>query len=180
MKSSDDTEAAREVKNRLSDERQKRRSGLRLLLENESRKEVMNVEELLKYCRDALPGEPTIALLQDIQRQIHIYSNILEEVKRISMKELKDNKNAAKDIKCKYEQLKLIGLDTLPNPGADELANELIDRIMMYGRALLKIIHDHAPELLRDLHFQAETNFTMQVTMGFPPTWNVGLDRSVA
>lgn len=190
MPSPEDKEPAVRVKSRIGDDIARKRFELRILLDNEMGKLNGSIENILPYYRTHLPSGIVLSLVEDIQRQGSIYSNMLEEIKKIPLDDLGGyvstkgdpvpDDHAGTRIKQKYERLGLVATGVLPNPSAKSLANDVLDRIHSLGRALLRVISDHGPELMRDLELQVQpdTTFTMEVEVGVPPKLSLGIDRA--
>ncbi|MEZ4734210.1 MAG: hypothetical protein R3E79_44520 [Caldilineaceae bacterium] len=167
------------IETRLS-ELKKRRIDLRILLENEAEKMNMDIDNLVRQYKYSLPNEPVWALVEDIHRQVAIYNNILEEVKRLNVDETKKSESGdAKQIREKYEGLGLVPSGFLPNPSAANLANYVLDKINTYAKGLLQLMQNYGSELMVELHFQQGTTVALQVEVGWNPKLTVGVECTV-
>jgi hypothetical protein len=127
-----------------------------------------------------LTNEPIWALVEDIHRQVAVYNNILEEVKRLEVSEARmPESTGAKDIRDKYEQLGLVPTGFLPNPKAADLVQYVLDKINTFAKGILQVMHNYCSDLLRELRFQQGTTVALQVEVGWSPKLVVGLEWTV-
>ena len=132
-----------------------------LELEKQSRCSDMNVEYLVNFYKRYYPGEAVWRLVQDINRQLLVYHNIVEELKReysnLPVQQtspplekpspVANNLEArARFIKEKYETLKLLPEGELPNPFFDWSLETAFNKIRNYSKDLVKIARSFAFE----------------------------------
>jgi hypothetical protein len=150
------------------------------LLEKEAEKDEMDIDELLKYYRYA-SANPVWTLVEDIQKQSNIYKNILEEIKSQNLDEARlEDSVVARRIREKYEALGLIDPCLLPNPSLSDLAAYVVDKISKLGRGLLKLLMEHGKALMQELHCEQGTTAVLQVQIGWPLAFTIGVEHTVA
>ena len=103
----------------------------------------INVSHIVRFYRDQFADQPLLHLIQDINQRVGIYSNILEDIKRIPITDTNFDTTATK-IKEKYEKLELVLLRNIPNPSASSIAKYVLDKIAVFGRALIEIMAKYA------------------------------------
>jgi hypothetical protein len=123
----------------------------------------------VKYSEDA-PERPLWHLVQDMQRQAMVYTNIIDQ--------LKAGEEPA-DIKRRFEDLHLVPVGTLPNPDGLRLLNRALDKIERYRKALIDIVKRHGRTLVfDDLEFARELSPSVALEIGFPPSISIGVEFS--
>src|SRR5262249_35792797 len=100
-------------------------------LEKAAHNKDVNVSHIVRFYRDQFADQPLLHLIQDINQRVGIYSNILEEIKRIPTTDKNIDATAAA-IKKKYESLKLVPPGNIPNPAASSIARYLLDKIAVF------------------------------------------------
>ena len=135
--------------------------------------------EMLRQLYTKCTSDPMLSLIQDIQLQLTIYSNILEEIKSQSPLEAgKRESPAAASIREKYEKLGLIEVGVLSNSPLSWLAERAVGQIKSYGKMLLKAIAEHGKEIIQELSLEKELTAILQVQLGVPPTVTIGIEQS--
>src|SRR5262245_6828801 len=98
----------------------------------------VNVSQIVRMYREKFDDKPLLHLIQDINQRVGIYSNILEDIKKISPTTDKNFDKAATEIKNKYEKLlNLVPPKNIPNPTASKIAEYVLEKIAAFGRALI-------------------------------------------
>ncbi|HEX5837395.1 MAG TPA: hypothetical protein VFY26_06165 [Anaerolineales bacterium] len=138
-------------------------------LESTSDEEDINIEQLLNEYRQLYTGQPVWRLVQDIQRQTMIYTNIIEQ--------LKEGKSAA-TIRLQLEGLELVPSGTLPNPDVPELLNKAFMKIGRYRRAMVEIVKRFGGEMLQELSFEVGLTVSVGVDLGFPPAMTIAVEHT--
>lgn len=140
-------------------------------LEKQADQSDMNIDHLLSLYRKMFPGEAVWALVQDINRQALVWYNVLETLKR--------SPEPPKTLKKNYEtHLQLLPVGSLSNPNWPFDIDRAFDKLKNYGKGLVKIARYHAMELLIELNVEAGHTATVQVQLGWPPSLNIGMERS--
>lgn len=140
-------------------------------LEGYALDEEIDVEQLLKEYRALYAKKPLWCLVEDIQRQAMLYTNIIEL--------LKHGKNAA-EIRAKMEELGLVPEKTLPNPNVPALLTRALDKVAQYRRALVEVIKRYGGELLNELEFEAGRTISVGVNIGFPPSVAIAVEHTAS
>jgi hypothetical protein len=138
-------------------------------LESYSEEENINVEQLLNEYRKLYTDQPVWKLVEDIQRQAMIYTNIIEQ--------LKTGKSAS-TIRLQFEALELVPVETLPNPDVPELLNKALAKIAQYRKALINIVKSVGGDLLKELSFEAGLTVSVGVDIGFPPAVTIAVEHT--
>ncbi len=115
------------------------------------------------------PGRPLWHLIEDIQRQAMVYTNIIDQ--------LKSGKTAA-EIKERFDELDLVLPTTLPNPIGTRLLAYAFDKVSQFRKALVEIVRGHGRELLSELGFELQLTYTYSVgvDLGLPPAVTLAVD----
>jgi len=164
-----------------------------VVLEKQSRCEDMNIEYLVNLYKRHYPGGAVWRLVQDINRQLTVYHNIVEELKKgyaslpVAWEADEGLSPVAKDlearagfIKTKYETLKLLPEGELPNPLFDWSIETAFNKIRSYSKGLVKIARSFAFELLAELNVEATAGTSVQITLSVPPALTIGFEKSLA
>jgi hypothetical protein len=160
-------------------------------LEKQARCEDMNIEYLVKLYKKHYPGEAVWRLVQYINRQLLVYQNVVEELKREYAPVPKymmgagqsieaDLEDRAKFVKAKYEELKLLPKDELDNPFFDRAIDTAFSKIRSFSKGLLKIARSFSYELLAELNVEAGVAASVQVTLSGSPGLTIGFQKSLA
>jgi hypothetical protein len=125
------------------------------------------------------PAQPVLALVEDVHRQVAVYNNILEELKHLDVVETRGSESTgARNIREQYENLGLVPEGFLPNPSAEEAIRYVGDKLHVFARGLIQVMHDYGARLLRELEFQPGATATLQVQIGWTPALTVGVERT--
>jgi hypothetical protein len=138
-------------------------------LESYSETQELNIEELLREYRNLYPHRPVWQLVEDLQRQAMIYTNIIEQ--------LKQGKSAA-DIRQQFEALDLVPEGYLPNPNVPALLNKAFTKVARYRRALIDIVKGFGGEILNELSFELGLTVSVGVDVGFPPAITIAVEHT--
>ncbi len=147
-------------------------------IEKEAHNKEINVSVLVREYTDHISEKPLLRLVQDINERIGIYTNLLEEIKRLSPREPQQNYDQdAADIKIKFEQLGLIPLHNLPNPTtAERIVNYVLEKIGRFGRALVEIMAKCALELRREIRIDPSVTLLLEVELSLIPKFTIGVE----
>jgi hypothetical protein len=136
--------------------------------------------------RESTTDKPIMKLLQDIQQRASIYYNAFEEIKRLKAvpippagsidTSLLDSEATA--IKNKYESFALIETGNLPNPTASSICSFILNKLSRFARAAIDIVARHASDIAAELHINPEVTVTFEVEIGWPPKFNIAVERS--
>jgi hypothetical protein len=127
-----------------------------------------SAESLVDEYRRSDPVRPVWRLIEDIQSQAMVYTNIIEQLKEGT---------EATEVKKRFENLGLVKPGTLPNPLARRLIGRARSRLEKYRKALIDIVRDFGEDLLREeLRFGAETTAVIQVNIGLPLQVTLGAE----
>ena len=107
-----------------------------------------------------LPRWPLWQLVQDIQRQAAVYTNIIEQLK---------SGREASEVKVLFENtLGLIPTGTLPNPEVHAALEKAFKKVSRYATVMVVYMRDFGRELLAgELEFGAQHTTTLQVQVSF-------------
>jgi hypothetical protein len=144
-------------------------------LEKAAHEKNINVSHIVRFYRDRFADQPLLHLIQDINQRVGIYSNILEEIKRIPTTD-KNIDQTATAIKKKYEKLELVPSGNIPNPTASSIARYVLDKIAVFGRALIEIMARHASDIRREIRIEPSVTVLFQVEVGWSPKFIVGVE----
>jgi hypothetical protein len=128
----------------------------------------LDVDELLKDYKKLYP-DPIWRLVEDIERQAMLYTNIIEQIK--------DGKEAS-EIRTQFENLGVLPGAKLPNPNVPALLQKAFDKVATYRRALVEIVKRFGGELLNELSFQLERTVSVGVNIGFPPSVSIAVEHT--
>jgi len=64
----------------------------------------------------------------------------------------------------------------LPNPTASSIAKYVLDKLAVFGRALIEIMAKHASEIRREIRIEASVTLLFQVEMGLSPKVTLGVE----
>ena len=117
------------------------------------------------------PDRPLRRLVEDIERQAMVYTNIIDQ--------LKSGKTAA-EIKERFDELDLVLPGTLPNPSLTRLLDTAFDKVSQYRKALVEIVRVHGRELLDELNFEWKLTASVGVNIGFPPAVTIAVEYPAA
>jgi hypothetical protein len=144
-----------------------------------------NTSLLVRMYRESTTDKPIMKLLQDIQQRASIYYNALEEIKKLEAEprssgtiDTTELDSQATAIKQKYESFGLIETGNLPNPTASSICSFILKKLSRFARAAIEIVARHASELAAELHINPEVTVTFEVEIGWPPKFNIGVERS--
>src|SRR3982074_3943634 len=99
-----------------------------------------------------LYGKPLWRLVEHIEQQAMIYTNIIEQIK---------SGQTAEDIRKRFESLGLVPPQLLPNPNIPALLQKALDKVATYRRALVDIVRYLGGELLNELEFELESKVSV-------------------
>jgi hypothetical protein len=131
----------------------------------------LDIEQLLKEYRALHARKPLWRLVEDIQRQAMLYTNIIELLK---------HDKSAEDIRKKMEELGLVPPSTLPNPHIPTLLTRALNKIAQYRRALVEVIRRYGGELLNELEFEPGLTISVGVAIGFPPSVTIAVEHTAS
>jgi hypothetical protein len=140
-------------------------------LDEQAHNKDINVNHMIHFYREKFAEEPILRLLQDINQRVGIYSNIIDEIKRIRGHNVDVE---ASTIKAKYEELGLVQKGQLPNPTAASIAEYILEKLSAFGRAVLKIMSSYGSELARELRF--ELTMMIEVEVAWLPKVSIGVE----
>jgi hypothetical protein len=143
-------------------------------LEQAAHTKDINVSHIVRFYRDQFADQPLLHLIQDINQRVGIYSNILEEIKKIPATDKKIDATAT-DIKKKYEKLELVPSGNIPNPTASSIARYVLDKIAVFGRALIEIMAKHASDIRKEIRIEPSVTVLFQVE-GWSPKFILGVE----
>ncbi len=112
---------------------------------------------------------PLWQLVEDIQRQAMLYSNIIELLK---------SGKSAEEIRSTIEGLGLVPTGKLPNPNVPALLNKAFNKVAQYRRALVEIIKGYGGALLNELSFEVGRTISVGVSIGFPPAVTIAVEHT--
>jgi hypothetical protein len=144
-------------------------------LEKAAHEKDINVSHIVRLYRERFADQPLLHLIQDINQQVGIYSNILEEINGMSATD-EDSNATATAIKKKYEKLELVPLHNIPNPAASSIARYVLDKIAVFGRALIEIMAKHALDIRREIRIEPSVTVLFQVEVGWSPKFILGVE----
>jgi hypothetical protein len=131
--------------------------------------------KIVRFYRDQFADQPLLHLIQDINQRVGIYSNVLEEIKRIPTTD-KNIDQTATAIKKKYEKLELVPSGNIPNPTASSIARYVLEKIAVFGRALIEIMAKHASDIRREIRIEPSVTVLFQVEVGWSPKFILGVE----
>lgn len=140
-----------------------------LKLENYADTEVIEVESLLKDYQQLYSFRPIWHLIQDVQQQAMVYTNIIEQLKSGTNSET---------IRPRFEQLGLVPVGKLPNPHEDALLTKAFNKLSQYRTLLLEIVRRHGRQLVMELSFEAGLTVSIGVNLGFAPSVVIAVEPS--
>jgi hypothetical protein len=100
---------------------------------------------------------------------------MLEEIKKMPAADI-DFDSVATEIKNKYERLELIPSGNIPNPTANTIAGYLLDKIAVFGRALIEIMAKHASDIRREIRIEPSVTVLFEVEVGWSPKFVIGVE----
>ena len=140
------------------------RRGLRACLVRRYQQLELNLEEKQRYF-PPYPVGPAWLLIEDLQRQLMVYTNVIEQLK------------AGNDVRLVKEHLEELGLIIrgLPNPRGRNAMRKAFDKLNRYRRALFEIVKEPEGALRQELMdgpvvttlIQVQIDLTPSVTLGF-------------
>ena len=147
-------------------------------LEEAAHKKDINVSQIVRIYRDEFADQPLLHLIQDINQRVGIYSNILEDIKKIPSDTTEtDFGNTAIAIKKKYETfLELVPLNNIPNPTASSIAKYVLNKIAAFSKALIEVMAKHASEIRREIRIEPSVKLIFHVEMGLHPKVILGVE----
>jgi hypothetical protein len=129
----------------------------------------IDVEYLLKEYKHLYGRRPLWRMIEDIQRQAMLYTNIIEL--------LKSGKQAP-EIRRTFEEYGLVPAGVLPNPNEMALLARAFNKIAQYRQALVDIVKRFGGELLNELEFEAGQTISVGVSVGFPPAVTIAIEHT--
>jgi hypothetical protein len=138
------------------------------IIESSSEEHDINVEKMLKEYGKLYP-QPLWSLVEDIQRQAMLYTNIIEQIK---------SGKTAEEVRLTFQNLGLLPGVTLPNPNIPALMQKAFDKVSTYRKALIDIVKNYGGPLLNELSFALESKVIVGVNIGFPPTVSIAVEHS--
>jgi hypothetical protein len=149
-------------------------------IESQAHKKDINVDLLVREYRETVPDKPLLHLIQDINQRVGIYSNVLEEIKKLQPSPT-NNDSQALAIKNKYENtLKLIPPNNLPNPTASSMANYVLEKLAALGRAAVEIMAKYVSDIRRELRIEPSVSIHLDIEVGWSPKVTIGVEGSSA
>jgi hypothetical protein len=143
-------------------------AGIRKLEDYEDTIE-LNIDKLLEEYRQLHSDRPLWHLVEDIQRQAMIYSNIIELLK---------SGKPAHEIRATIETLGLVPEGKLPNPNIPALLTKALDKLAQYRLALVEIVKRYGGPLLNELSFETGLTVSVGVEIGFPPAITIAVEHT--
>jgi len=137
-------------------------------IEKSSEERDINVEEMLQEYKKLYP-QPLWSLVDDLQQQAMLYTNIIEQIK---------SGKSAEEVRQTFQSLGLLPGATLPNPSIPALLQKAFDKVSTYRRALIEIVKNYGGALLDELSFALESKVIVGVNNGFPPTVSIAVEHS--
>lgn len=131
--------------------------------------EEIDVEQMVKEYGLLHSRRPLWLLVEDIQRQAMIYSNIIELLK---------SGKSAQEIRSTIESLDLLPEGKLPNPNMPALLTKAFNKVAQYRRALVEIIKGYGGALLNELSFEVGHTISVGVSIGFPPAVTIAVEHT--
>src|SRR5687767_13094598 len=128
----------------------------------------IDVAEMLKEYRKLYPN-PIWSLVEDIERQAMLYTNIIEEIK---------SGTEASEIRTRFQNLELMPGAHLPNPNGPALLQKAFEKISAYRKALVDIVKKYGGELLNELSFELERTVSVGVNIGFPLSISLSVEHT--
>ncbi len=158
-------------------------------IERQTHEQEANTSLLVRLYTEKFQENPLTRLIQDLQQRAALYSNALEEIKRlippiinsgadfvqIDTAKLDDMATA---VKLKYEAFGLIKAGNLPNPTAATICDYIMVKVSRISRLLLDVLAKYATEIGAELRIEPETTMTFEVGIGLPPDITIGIERS--
>jgi hypothetical protein len=149
-------------------------------IEEQANGKDINVSFLVREYRDKFADQPILRLIQDINQRVGIYSNILEDIKKIGPTDTEFDMRAT-EIKNKYENLlNLVPAGNLPNPTASSIVSYILDKLSAFGRALLEIMAKYLSEIRREIRLDPSISVHFDVEVGWSPKVTIGIEGSGA
>jgi len=128
------------------------------------------VDQLWVHYRQDQPERPLWLLIEDMQQQVMVYTNIIEQLKWGI---------EAPTIKAQLQNLDLVPDNTLPNPNGSALLKRALGKIARYRVALVDIVNRYGRSLVfDDLNFARELTPSVEVQIGFSPAVSIGVEFS--
>jgi len=143
--------------------------GIEYLEKNIESIETLGIKPILYEYRKLYSDRPLWHLIEDMQRQAMVYTNIIDQ--------LKSGKSAS-EIKQRFEELDLVPANTLPNPNVPALLTVAFDKISKYRNGLVEFIKGHGGELLNELSIALELTVSLGVDIGFPPAVTFAVEHT--
>lgn len=141
-------------------------------LEKEAENSEMNIDSLVRTYKKTYPGDAVWMLMQDINRQALIWSNIIETLKSGSQTDIES-------MKGRYQKdLQILPERSLSNPNWLFDVDRAFDKVRNYSKGLLKLARSYSLELLAELNVEIGTAAKIEVELGFPPTMTIGFEKS--
>jgi hypothetical protein len=128
----------------------------------------IDVDHTVREYRKLYPN-PIWRLVEDIERQAMLYSNIIEQIK---------SGTDATTVRERFQKLGLLPGATLPNPNVPALLQKAFDKISVYRKALIDIVKRYGGELLNELSFELERTVSVGVNIGFPPSVSIAVEHT--
>jgi hypothetical protein len=126
------------------------------------------VDDAVREYRKLYPN-PIWRLVEDIERQAMLYSNIIEQIK---------TGIDAKTVRERFQTLGVLPGAILPNPNVPALLQKSFDKVSAYRRALVDIVKKYGGELLNELSFELERTVSVGVNIGFPPSLSIAVEHT--
>ena len=137
-------------------------------LERATQESNFDVKQMLEEYRK-LHAQPLWRLVEHIQQQAMMYTNIIEQIKR---------GDTAVDVRKRFEDLGLMPSGVLPNPSIPALLTKALGKVAIYRRALIDIVKNLSGELLNELDFEIESKVSVGVNVGFPPSIHIAVEHA--
>jgi hypothetical protein len=129
----------------------------------------IDIDELLKIYKQVYPDRPLWKMIEDIERQAMLYTNIIELLK---------SGKPASTIRKNFEALDLMPPNILPNPNVPALLTKAFNKVSQYRKALVEIIKRYGGELLNELSFEVGLTVSVGVDVGFPPSITIAVEHT--
>lgn len=141
-----------------------------MLLEDALRYETPTLDELLLTYRKHVSTAPLWHFLEDAQRQMHVYSNLLEALKR---------GDTPASLKTRFQELDLLpNYPEIPNPNAAKLAQWVIDKLGQLKRLLVNFVANRGGEFLNELGVEVGGTVAITVSLGLSPNVQITFEHS--
>jgi hypothetical protein len=129
----------------------------------------IDVGQLLDEYKSVYRERPLWRMIEDIQRQAMVYTNIIEL--------LKSGKQAP-EIRTTFEALNLVPPGMLPNPNEQLLLDRAFGKVAQYRKALVEVVKRFGGQLLNELGVELGLTISVGVDIGFPPSITIAVEHT--